>query len=128
MRTRLLVLFVAILACPASLGAADKAGRKASPDRVFGLDKVWSMHLSISAKDWERMQPSNRGGPFGGGGFGPARPAEKTETKPAEKSADRKRHGLFGFDFEYVPATVEIDGTTYKNVAVRYKGSGTYIS
>ncbi len=123
MRIRLVVLLLALLFCPAPLSAADKPARKPSPDQVFGLDKVWTMHLSISAKDWERMQPTNRGNPFG-----PPRPAEKAETKPAEKSADRKKHGLFGFDFEYVPATLQIEGATYKNVAVRYKGSGTYIS
>jgi hypothetical protein len=86
------------------------------------------MHLTIPLKEWERMQPTNRGGPFGRGGFGPARPPEKAETKPAEKTGDRKPHGLFGFDFEYVPATLDIGGETYKNVAVRFKGSGTYIT
>src|SRR5262249_24572611 len=34
--------------------------------------------------------------------------------------------GNFGFDFEYVKADLVINGITYKNVAVRFKGSGTY--
>jgi hypothetical protein len=116
MPARLLLLFAATFLCfaPRTL-AEDKA------DRVFGLDKTWSMHLTIQADDWKKMQPTNRGGPFGG--FGPAQKA-----KPAEKNTERKPRGLFGLDFEYVKATLQIGETTYKDVAVRFKGSGTYIS
>jgi hypothetical protein len=123
MRVRLLAPLLASLAFPATTPAADRKPRKGA----FGLDKVWSLHLTIGPKDWERMQPTNRGGPFGPGGFGPPRPPEKGKEKPAEKSTDRSRRGLFGFDFEYVKARLEVGGKTYKDVGVRFKGSGTYI-
>lgn len=36
------------------------------------------------------------------------------------------RPGSFGFEFEYVKATVEFDGETLKDVGLRFKGNGTY--
>ena len=94
-----------------ALHALDLAkARPGSTAGVFGLDKVWTMHLTVGPKDWEKMQPTNRGGMFGG--FGPAR--------PTQKSSDRKPHGLFGLDFEYVKASVEIGGKAYNDVGVRF--------
>src|SRR5262245_45328264 len=135
MPARLLALMLVALLCPAPSPAADKKAQKDSPEQVFGLDRVWSIHLTIQPKDWQTMQPTRRGGPFGGGGFGPGgfgpgRPKEKEKekAKPAEDDADRRAHGLFGMDFAYVKCTVEVDGKTYKDVGIRFKGSGTYIS
>lgn len=36
------------------------------------------------------------------------------------------RPGSFGFEFEYVKATVEFDGETLQDVGLRFKGNGTY--
>src|SRR4051812_33388756 len=108
-------LALILLALATSAHAADKKPAKESPAGVFGLDKVWTLHLTVGPKDWEKMQPTNRGGMLGGG-LGPARPAEKGKAKPADKSGDRKPHGLFGLDFEYVKASLDIDGKTYNEV------------
>ncbi|HND55311.1 MAG TPA: CotH kinase family protein, partial [Pirellulaceae bacterium] len=35
--------------------------------------------------------------------------------------------GRFNFDFKYVHAALEIDGKSYADVGVRYKGNGTYL-
>ena len=69
MRKRLLALALLALACPVPAPAADPKAAKASPDQAFGLDRLWHMHLTIQAKDWEKMQPTNRPAPFGGFGW-----------------------------------------------------------
>ena len=64
------------------------------------------------------MNPGGRPG-GGGGGFGPKLLAK-----------DGGRNGLSGaagLVFEYVHADLEIAGTRLTNVAVRYKGNGTYM-
>ncbi len=115
MRVQRFVLMLTALTFPAAALAADQ-----KPASVFGLDKVWSMHLTIQPKEWERMQPTRGMGPFSRGG--PNQPA----ARPAATTKDRKPRGMMGFDFEYVHADLDIDGTTYKNVGVRFKGNAGY--
>jgi spore coat protein H len=122
MRARLLIPMLAVLLCPALLPAADRKPTKDPSARVFGLDKVWSMHLTVPADEWEKMQPK-RGRGFGGFG-GPPRPEEKKE--PAEEGQGKKVRGMFGFEYPYVKGDLEIDGKTYKNVGVRYKGNASF--
>jgi len=43
---------------------------------------------------------------------------------------DGKRNGasaMAGIDFEYVHAAIDFNGVTFQDVAVRYKGNGTYL-
>lgn len=59
------------------------------------------------------------GGPGGGGGFA-----------PRLQGAEGKRNGLSaaaGIDFEYVRGDLDFAGARLTNVAVRYKGNGTYM-
>lgn len=88
---------------------------------VFGLTKQHAVHVTLSAADYAAMQPPPTAGPFGGGG---ARPAGGPG-KPAPGSPDFGA-GNFGFEFDYVKGEVQVDGTTFKPIGVRYKGSGTY--
>lgn len=127
MRARLLIPLLAVLVCPALLAAAGGNPTKDASARAFGLDKVWSMHLTVSAQEWEKMQPKRGRGGFGGFG-GPPRPEEKEKPKekPAEESQGKKVRSMFGFEYEYVKGDLEIDGKTYKNVGVRYKGNASY--
>jgi spore coat protein CotH len=46
------------------------------------------------------------------------------------QGAEGKRNGLasaMGVEFKYVHADIELDGKAYKDVAVRYKGNGTFM-
>lgn len=110
-----LVLF---LAAGASLARADEV-QPAKKEAIFGLTKVWSMHLTVQAADWEKMLPTRQPGPPG---FGP-----RILPPPAEGEGDRKPRGGFSIDYEYVKADLEIDGKKFKDVAVRYKGNSSYM-
>ena len=47
------------------------------------------------------------------------------------QGAEGERNGLaarLGFEFEYVPADLEFGGIQLSNVAVRYKGNGTFVA
>ncbi|MGH7169904.1 MAG: CotH kinase family protein, partial [Gemmataceae bacterium] len=118
MQARFLVLTVTLLSVPTLCLAADKKPNPNASAQVFGLDKVWSMHLTIQADQWEKMQPKRGRGGFG---FPPNRDA-----RPAEADRDAKPRGMFGFDFPYVKGDLEIDGQKFADVGVRYKGNASY--
>lgn len=126
MRARFLVLIVSLLCCSAPCSAKEGTKDTASA-QVFGLDKVWSMHLTIQPDQWEKMQPKRGQGGFG---FPPAPPqtGNTKEAKPAEPNRDAKKRGMFGYEFPYVKADLEIEGQKFKDVGIRYKGNGTYMS
>ena len=126
---------------------------KDDSDDVFGLTRVWKIHLRISAENWKAMQPIGGGFP----GFGPPpggpppgaeRPGSGSERKkadappqpPARGDAPREpgrggpggpgpgfRPGSFGYEFDYVKADIELDGQTIKDVGLRFKGNGSYM-
>src|SRR5215469_14170768 len=121
MRTRLLLSIGAALVGPSLLLAADQKPAKDSSARVFGLDKVWSMHLTLAPEQWEKMQPKR------GRGFGPPGAPPPREAKP-DDGAGKKVRGMFGFEYEYVKGDLEIDGKIFKDVGVRYKGNASYAS
>ncbi len=115
--------FIATLVCgvvalPSPCAAdvpAKAAPKKAAADAVFGPTKVWKVHLALSAKEYEAMQPPTRYTFFG---WLQPRPADKT---------DRQIHrNAFGFDLPLVTGSVTIGGRKFDNVGVRYKGNGTY--
>jgi hypothetical protein len=112
----MLVLAGALVLAGTSRAAAPPrpSAVKGKPAEVFGLTKVWRMHLIIQPADWQKMHPSR-------GGFG--RPAA---AKSASPSPDRKARGGFGFDFEYVKGDLVIEGTRLNNVGVRFKGNSSY--
>ena len=59
--------------CPLLSFSADKseAQTKDDSESVFGLTRVWKIHLHVSAESWKTMQPPARGFP----GFGPPPPS-----------------------------------------------------
>ncbi|MBI2686511.1 MAG: CotH kinase family protein [Acidobacteria bacterium] len=57
------------------------------------------------------------------GGRGPGGPGGMV----APKGKRNGLSGMAGIDFEYVHADLDFDGRTLPNVAVRYKGNGTYM-
>ena len=65
--------------------------------------------------------PPGPGGPGGPGGRGPGLNLQ---------GAEGKRNGLsaaMGVEFDYVHGDLEFEGITFTNVAIRYKGNGTFM-
>ncbi len=77
---------------------------------VFGDNKVWALHLEISAQEYEAMQPPP-------GGFGPS-PVPK-DKRPFERNG-------FGTALPWAQGDLSAEGKTYKKVGVRYAGDFTY--
>jgi spore coat protein H len=69
------------------------------------------------------------GGPPGGGG-GPPGGGGNRGFGMNLQGAEGKRNGVAGaagIEFKYVHADLEFDGLTFRDVAVRYKGNGTFM-
>jgi putative membrane-bound dehydrogenase-like protein len=95
------------------------ADRKETPARdVFGTTKLWAIHLEISAREYEAMQP-----PTGGFGFPGAPPAP-----PAPREKRDSERNLFGTEFRWAEGAFSAEGKTYKKVGVRYAGDITYFA
>ena len=125
---RLLVYVTALvgLALIAPGGAASAARQDVTPTNIksiraaefFSPTKVWKAHLSMSAADWQAMQP--RQGPGGGFGFGAGR-----FLGPA--GGRNGVAGRQGIEYTYVHASLQMDDWTFRDVAVRFKGNGSYL-
>ncbi|MBM3996974.1 MAG: hypothetical protein FJ303_22905 [Planctomycetes bacterium] len=87
---------------------------------VFGLTKIHEFHLEISAQEWAQMQKVEGGFTI----FGP----KKIVVKPGEEAIERHMTAGFGLAFPWAKADLHAEGKVYKNVGVRYKGNGSYVS
>ncbi len=109
---RLFAVSLSVLALALPCRAADADPTK--PGDVFGMTKVWTMHLTVPAKEWEKMQPAR-------GGF------SREKGKMPQLSDERKLRGGFRYDFEYVKGDLEIDGKKLPDVGIRFKGNSSYL-
>ena len=133
-----------LLASPVFLWAPARAAdepKKANPPKqadnkpaagadVFGHEKVWQFHLSLTPEEYAAMQPAQGGGfGFPGGGFPGQPPAPKVEPKPGEKKRETHR-GAFGTEFPWGARlrSLSPEGKTIEKVGLRYKGNSTYMS
>ena len=130
MRHALVRPIVALCLGLALLGTATYAARQnATPTKItsiraaefFSPTKVWKAHLSMTAEAWAAMQP--RGG-VGGGGFGGFGGGPRFLGPEGGRNGVAARQGI---EFDYVRATLQIDDWTFRDVAVRYKGNGSYL-
>ena len=109
--------------------AADKTDtqKKDDSESVFGLTRVWKIHLHVTAENWKTMQPAGGGfpgaPPAAGGRPNPGterKPNDSTQTPPTPPGPGGPggafRPGSFGFEFDYVKADVELDGEKLSEV------------
>ncbi len=99
-------------------GLAEKLFTKWDTNRA-GVIKQDDLRSGINALAGPMPGPGGPGGPGGRPGGIPL------------QGAQGKRNGLAsasGVEFDYVPANIEIDGQAFTNVAVRYKGNGTWMN
>lgn len=119
---------IALAILGSTLLPGSALAQKAASD-VFGLDKVHEFHLELTAREWERLQMVRGGMPFGMGGFGgPKKQPESPKVPPGEESLEFHKSAGFGTEFPWAHATLSAAGKTYKNVGIRYKGNGSYMT
>src|SRR5690349_5469102 len=85
-------------------------------DALFGQTKVWSLHLAISADEFDAMQPAVAA--FGA-------PAAPTPAAGNSDNGRQSERNLFGTEFPWAEADVTVDGETLKKAGVRYSGDIT---
>jgi spore coat protein H len=100
-----------------------KAEKPPAGADVFGPEKVWQFHLSLSAAEYTAMQPAQGG--FGFPGFPGQPPAPKVEKKPGDRETHRS---AFNMEFPWAVAAFSADGKTVEKVGLRYKGNSTYLA
>lgn len=109
--------------------AAPDEPKKADPKKkekppagadVFGHEKVWQFHLTLTAAEYQAMQPAQAAFP----GFGQP-PAPKVDKKPGDRETHRS---AFNLEFPWAVASLTADGKTIEKVGLRYKGNSTYLS
>src|SRR5688572_27821547 len=112
-----LLLSVAIAACAASTAFAAASALK--PADIFKTTNIWEVHLKFTAEQWDAMEPKQGQHPTGGpGGF-------------SLQGPEGGRNGLmaaFGVTFPYAHADLDFGTNSFKDVGVRYKGNGTFMS
>lgn len=138
--TSALLVCTSLLVSTSVVFAEDKTEARIKDDSegVFGLTRVWKVHLHVSAENWKSMQPAGGGFP----GFGPPPPGENRPNGGADRKPNDAppapprgfggpgvpfRPGSFGFEFEYVKADVELNGRSLKEIGLRFKGNGSYM-
>ena len=119
-RMAALVATLALLSSPSPAARQDLAPtniQSISAAAFYSPTTVRTAHLTLTAEAWRAMQPrydGPSGGIRGGRFLGP----------PGGRNGVAARQGV---EFEYVHATLQLDDWTFRDVAVRYKGNGTFL-
>mgnify|MGYP003951364549 CR=1 FL=1 len=113
--------FISILMLAVSVWSA---GLPVNAD-VFDSDQILIFHLTISADNWEQMQPRQRqSDPF----FTQEPVYQKPNDRPSDRrlrSEPRRRRPPVVFDLVYVKTEVEFQGQVWSKVGVRFKGNSS---
>lgn len=96
-----------------------------STAEFFTATKVWTASLTMTAEAWAAMQPRYGASGGGGFGFGGGGGGARFLGPPGGRNGVAARQGI---EFDYVHATLEIGDRTFPDVAVRYKGNGSYLN
>lgn len=88
---------------------------------VFGLTKVWTVDLEMSAQEFAALQPA-------AGGFGfPGGPPPRQDGKQIAGKRDSEKN-LFGTEFPWAECTFTSEGQTLHRVGIRFSGDITYFA
>lgn len=121
-----LTLMTALLAFSAGQAAAEDSGQRAnagglSPADIFQFTNIWTVHLRFTAENWAAMEPRQGPRPQRGWGQGGS----------FLLGPEGGRNGIaaaFGIVFDYVRADLEFGTNQLRDVGVRVKGNGTFLS
>jgi spore coat protein H len=117
--TALLSCFASPMTAAESKGKSKKVKSHLEPKDIFGLTNIWTVHLRFTKEQWEAMAPKE----------GERNPSGRVSML---QGPEGKRNGaavsFFGVNFSYVHADLEFGTNQFKDVGVRYKGNGTFLS
>ena len=114
-------LAVAVAATVLAPAGACRAADPKPGGGAFEPGKLHHVRLTFTPAEYAAIQPPAGSMPrFGGPG---APPPKSPVPKPGERELHRN---MFGVDQPWGRAAVTIDGVTFPDVAVRYKGNGTF--
>jgi hypothetical protein len=127
MLSKLTTISVALFLLLPSVSAAQEesaagGAHRLSPSAIFQFTNIWTIHLSFTPDQWEAMEPKQQGRPQFGGRRG---------SGSFLQGPEGGRNGIaaaFGIVFDYVRADLEFGPYKLKDVGVRYKGNGTFLS
>lgn len=116
------VMIVAIPVFGATAQPETKSAKSGiQPADIFRRTNIWNVHLRFTAEQWQMMEPKPQNS------RGPRRPGQSPLQGP-----EGKRNGvaaaMMGVNFAYVHADLEFGTNHFKDVGVRYKGNGTFLS
>ncbi len=121
----LLIVLLGTIAIPVARSSDPSADVGEAGDHLFGTAKIVKLHLSLSEKQFAALAPAGRpqfGPPGFGPGFGPG------GNRPPPENARSTHRNTFGVEFPWSQGDLEVDGKTYRDVGVRYKGNYTYMA
>jgi spore coat protein H len=122
---KLLPIAVALVSLLSSRAAAQESpdaspANQLRPKDIFGFTNIWTIHLTFTPEQWQAMEPKDAGRPQFGG-----------RRASFLQGPEGGRNGIaaaFGIVYEYVRADLEFGAHKFKDVGVRYKGNGTFLS
>jgi spore coat protein H len=122
---KLFTISITLLSLLSNLAAQQKhqmavGENSLRPTDIFRFTNVWTVHLKFTPEQWQAMEPKQAGGPQ----FGSRRGSFL-------QGPEGGRNGIaaaFGIVFNYARADVEFGTNNFKDVGVRYKGNGTFLS
>jgi spore coat protein H len=110
---------IAIISIPSGPAAAEPPIEKGKPADLFAETRILPVHITMTAKEFDAMQPPSGGfgfpGPFGGPMNPPKKPADGREV----------HRNAFGLDLPWAVGSVVVDGASFDKIGIRYKGNGT---
>ena len=123
---KILLFFSFFMVCVCSLQAQTKA-ESDDAGSLFGFDRILNVQMKLTQENWDKAQPPARQGGMGFPG-GNQPPGGGVVIVRGPGGGPGNPPGKFGFEFEYVHGDVEIDGKTFKDAGIRYKGNSSYAS
>lgn len=106
--------------CGWCLAAATPETRPAEKS-LFAQERVWSMHIRLSAEAWKQMQPRSRPR------FLPRlESVNGAATKPTAEAEEGPVISPYGYIYNYADGVLEVEGEPATEMAVRFKGNYSY--
>lgn len=102
--------------------AAVPASPPRNSDQLYRMTNIWTARLEFTPSQWKGIAPSR---------VTPVHNMMGSDGQIVLRNPAARRSGLagvIGFDFNWTQGQLMFAGTTFSNVAVRYRGNGTYVN